>query len=263
MEGILPAGTTGSIFWVWMLAITYSQFLYNRDLKNIWRLVLLGLVVATLFVAMYLGYGWKSGWIPPLVAMGVITWLRFRRFRYILTIGGVILIWLIASELIQSDQYSYVTRLEAWKIILNEIIRVNPIFGLGPANYRFYTPLFPIMGYWVEFNSHNNYIDIIAQIGVLGLIAFLWFAWEVWRLGWGLLKINLSGFSNAYVVGAMGGLVGMLIAGMLGDWVIPFVYNVGLKGFRASVLGWIFLGGLVAIQHIYETKQPETEERSE
>ena len=82
-------------------------------------------------------------------------------------------------------------------------------------------------------------------------------------MGWGLMKINLSGFSNAYVVGAMGGLVGMLIAGMLGDWVIPFVYNVGLKGFRASVLGWIFLGGLVAIQHIYETKQPETEERSE
>ena len=98
-----------------MLAVTYSQFLYNRDLKNIWRLVLLGLVAATLFVAMYLGYGWKSGWIPPLVAMGVITWLRFRRFRYILTIGGVILIWLIASELIQSDQYSYVTRIEAWR----------------------------------------------------------------------------------------------------------------------------------------------------
>ena len=66
-------------------------------------------------------------------------------------------------------------------------------------------------------------------------------------MGWGLLKNNLGGFSNAYVVGAMGGLVGMLIAGMLGDWVIPFVYNVGLKGFRASVLGWIFLGGLVIL----------------
>jgi hypothetical protein len=260
---ILPGGATGSLFWVWLLVILYSQLVINRDLQLFSRLVLIGSIAVTLFVAVYLGYGWKSGWIPPLAAMGVITWLRFRRLRSILTIGGVIVILLIASELIQSDQYSYVTRLEAWKIILNEIITVNPIFGLGPANYRFYTPLFPIMGYWVEFNSHNNYIDIIAQIGVLGLIAFLWFAWEVWRLGWGLLKINLSGFSNAYVVGAMGGLVGMLIAGMLGDWVIPFVYNVGLKGFRASVLGWIFLGGLVAIQHIYETKQPETEERSE
>lgn len=263
LSGILPAGTTGSLFWLWLIAIAYSQLLFNNDLKIYWRLALLGLVAATLFVAMYLGYGWKSGWIPPLVAIGVITWLRFRRLRYLLTIGGIILIWLIASELIQSDQYSYVTRIEAWKIILNEIIRVNPIFGLGPANYRFYTPLFPIMGYWVEFNSHNNYIDIIAQIGVLGLIAFLWFAWEVSRLGWGLLKKNLGGFSNAYVVGAMGGLVGMLIAGMLGDWVIPFVYNVGLKGFRASVLGWIFLGGLAAIQHIQAINEDDVGQGTE
>jgi len=263
MSGVLPAGTTGSVFWIWMLAITYSQFLYNRDLKPVWRITVLGLAAATLFVAMYLGFGWKSGWIPPLVAVGVITWLHFRRFRYLLIIGGVTVIWLIGSELIQSDQYSYVTRVEAWRILLNEIIKVNPVFGLGPANYRFYTPLFPIMGYWVEFNSHNNYIDIVAQIGVLGLIAFLWFAWEVWRLGWGLLKQNLGGFGNAYVVGAMGGLVGMLVAGMLGDWVIPFVYNVGLKGFRASVLGWIFLGGLVALQHIYSTNQKDADKESD
>ena len=255
MEGILPAGATGSVFWIWMLAITYSQFLYNRDLNLFWKVVTVGLVAATLFVSMYLGFGWKSGWIPPIVAMGVITWLRFRKLRIILTLGGFIVIWMIDSELIQSDQYSHVTRVEAWKILLNEIIKVNPVFGLGPANYRFYTPLFPIMGYWVEFNSHNNYIDIIAQIGVLGLIAIIWFAWEVWRLGWGMLKLNIGGFGNAYVIGAMGGLVGMLIAGMLGDWVVPFVYNVGLTGFRASVLGWIFLGGLVALKNIYDTHQ--------
>ena len=198
-----------------------------------------------------------------MVALGVITWLRFRRLRYILTIGVVIVIWMIGAELIQSDQYSYVTRVEAWKILLNEIIKVNPVFGLGPANYRFYTPLFPIMGYWVEFNSHNNYIDIIAQIGVLGLLAILWFAWEEWKLGWSMLKQNLGGFGNAYVVGAMGGLVGMLVAGMLGDWVIPFVYNVGLKGFRASVLGWIFLGGLVALQQIKSIQQEDEDQESD
>ena len=250
----LPSGATGSLFWIWLMVITYSQLIINRDLKLFSRLLLLGSIAVTLFVSMYLGYGWKSGWIPPLVGVGVITWLHFRRLRFLLIIGGVIVIWLIGSELIQSDQYSYVTRVEAWRILLNEIIKVNPVFGLGPANYRFYTPLFPIMGYWVEFNSHNNYIDIVAQIGVLGLIAFLWFVWEVWRLGWGLLKQNLGGFGNAYVVGAMGGLVGMLVAGMLGDWVIPFVYNVGLKGFRASVLGWIFLAGLVVIEKIAKSQ---------
>ena len=40
----------------------------------------------------------------------------------------------------------------------------------------------------------------------------------------------------------------MLVAGMLGDWVVPFVYNIGLSGMRASVLGWLFLGGIIALE---------------
>ena len=39
-----------------------------------------------------------------------------------------------------------------------------------------------------------------------------------------------------------------LVAGLLGDWVLPFVYNIGLQGFKVSVLGWMFLGGLVALE---------------
>ena len=45
-------------------------------------------------------------------------------------------------------------------------------------------------------------------------------------------------------------MVGTLFAGMLGDWFLPFVYNVGMRGFRTSVLGWIFLGGVVVIEQL-------------
>jgi hypothetical protein len=31
---------------------------------------------------------------------------------------------------------------------------------------------------------------------------------------------------------------------------LPFVYNIGLAGFRASVLGWLFLGGLVSLEQM-------------
>jgi hypothetical protein len=48
---------------------------------------------------------------------------------------------------------------------------------------------------------------------------------------------------------------------MLGDWVIPFVYNVGLIGFRSSVFGWLFMGGLVVIEQLYP-KAPDTSEAS-
>ena len=41
--------------------------------------------------------------------------------------------------------------------------------------------------------------------------------------------------------------MGMLVSGMLGDWLLPFVYNVGFPGFRASVMGWVLMGGLAAL----------------
>jgi hypothetical protein len=41
-----------------------------------------------------------------------------------------------------------------------------------------------------------------------------------------------------------------MVAGGLADWVLPFVYNIGLNGFRASILAWMFLGGLVSIEQI-------------
>ena len=34
---------------------------------------------------------------------------------------------------------------------------------------------------------------------------------------------------------------------MLGDWWMPFVYNVTIDGLRATVSAWIFLGALVAL----------------
>jgi hypothetical protein len=42
---------------------------------------------------------------------------------------------------------------------------------------------------------------------------------------------------------------------MLGDWIIPFVYNVGFDGFRASIFAWLFLGALLAMDQMY----PEAE----
>lgn len=60
----------------------------------------------------------------------------------------------------------------------------------------------------------------------------------------------MSALRAAMYNGCLGGLAGTLWAGVHGDWFIPFVYNIGLTGFRASMLGWFFLGGLVAIEQM-------------
>ena len=151
------------------------------------------------------------------------------------------------------EDYSVLTRVEALRILL-EIIKVNPFLGLGPANYYWYTPLFPILGYNVSFNSHNNYIDIVAQIGIFGLLFFVWFFWELARTGLRMLPTAPEGFERAFVIGVLGGIAGTVVAGFLGDWIIPFVYNVGLVGFRSSIFGWVFLGALPALDIIQKKR---------
>jgi hypothetical protein len=243
-------GASDSLFWVWLISLAFSQAIFHHDLHPAWRVGLLGLVLCTFYVALSQGRVWVSGWLPSSVAVMVTLWVGARPLRWPLLLGLGVMAILNQSKLmslvLSDNEYSLVTRLEAWRIVV-EIVRANPVLGLGPANYYWYTPLFPILGYAVNFNSHNNYVDILAQTGLLGLACFLWFVLEVGRWGWQLQLRRLSSFARAYVYGALGGLAGMLTAAMLGDWVLPFVYNVGLKGLRASVIGWFFLGGLIAV----------------
>ncbi len=42
-------------------------------------------------------------------------------------------------------------------------------------------------------------------------------------------------------------LAASLVIMLLADWILPFVYNIGFEGFQASILVWLFWGGLVAI----------------
>jgi O-antigen ligase len=213
-------------------------------------------VLVTLYVQLFMKFADKSGWVPTLICIAAVT--GFRSWRSGLALVPVVALsaWYLAPSVIGTDAYSVSTRFEAWSI-LAQIIKISPILGLGFANYYWYTPLYPIQGYAVSFNSHNNYVDIVAQTGLIGLACFVWFLWEMGRLGWGLRKRVPAGFARAYVYGALGVLVGMAVAMMLGDWVLPFFYNVGLLGFRSSMLGWLFLGGLVSLEQMGLGAPPE------
>ena len=89
---------------------------------------------------------------------------------------------------------------------------------------------------------------------------------EAGRLGWELRSRVSSGFARAYVYGALGGWVATLASGMLVDWFLPYVYNIGLTGFRGSMLPWLFLGGLVSIEYMVRRQsqagsESETQQR--
>lgn len=240
----------GSLFWTWGAILAFSQAMFNQRLRWPWRLALLLLAMLIIYIGYALNGDWKSGWVPPVIGIATIAALRYWPWPLALAPFAMIPAARIIETLIESDAYSYGTRVDAWLIVL-EISKANPLLGLGFANYNAYTPLFPIRGYAVRFNSHSQYVDLIAQQGVLGLICFLWFFAAVAWVGWRLRNRVQNGFAKAYVYGALGGVAATLVAAALGDWVLPFFYNVGMNGFRSSVLSWIFLGGLVALEQMY------------
>jgi len=243
------APVSNSMFWTWLVALTIGQALFNRKLHIGWRIVLVLILAMTMYVAYFKNSDWKSGYLPPLVAITAVISARSWRVGLVMAFFSIFPAIYLYSDAVGTDEYSYSTRVDAWLIML-EIIKVSPIIGLGPANYYFYTHFFPIRGYFIQFNSHNQYLDLAAQTGILGVICFLWFGVEMALLS---LKLRLDapeGFARAYVYGAIGGLAGTFAAGMLVDWVIPFVYNIGLWGMAGSVLAWIFLGGVLSIEQM-------------
>lgn len=249
----------GSVFWIWIAAVAFGQALLNTALRPAWRVSTGLLFAATLYISWFQSREWVSGWLPPLIAVGVIVWLTSWRWGAALTLaGGLLVVYQFSSVssavMTTTQEYSLHSRTATWPI-LYDLIKANPILGLGPSNYYYYTPLYSLFGWYVNFNSHNNYLDLLAQTGVLGLGAFAWLAGEIGFLGWRLRKTVRDPFSQAYVITALGGLVGVLFSGFLGDWFLPFLYNVGTSGFRFSIYAWLFLGGLVAIEQIQ--RQPE------
>jgi O-antigen ligase len=237
---------------VWLSALAFSQLFLNPQLKTPTRVFLIALLLAVFYQTFIWGREWVGGWAPAAISiLAILAINRSRLSNILILVVGVGLLagsGILMSTLSSGDNpYSLSSRLEAWRV-LGSLVQVNPVFGTGLANYYWYTRIFPIWGNYVSFNSHNNYMDILIQTGLLGLACFLWFFYESARLGWKLREIAPAGFERAYVYGALGGLIGTVIAAFLGDWVIPFVYNVGLAGFRFSMLGWLFLAGLVIIE---------------
>jgi hypothetical protein len=238
-----------SMFWTWLAALTFGQIVYNNKLSRSTRWLLIFFVLLTLYVAVIQGFEWKSGWVPPAIAIAILLGIRYKKLViYAIPFLALAAIY-ITYKLIGTDEYSWGTRNDAWRIIL-EISHVSPLLGMGFANYYWYTPLFSIRGWHVSFNSHSQFVDLIAQTGYLGLIGFLWMFFAIGRLSFKLGNRLSDGFARAYSFGVFAGLVATLVAGYLGDWILPFVYNVGLPGFRASILPWIFMGAVIGIEQM-------------
>lgn len=243
-----------SMFWMWMVTLPLSQAIYNNHLSFRQKTVLYGIVAVTFYVALIQQNDWKSGWVPAGLVAAVLVGWKFRKVLPFTIPFVLMVVAYLAQDLISTDEYSWGTRVDAWIVVL-DIARVSPIIGLGFSNYYWYAKIFSIRGYSIKFNSHSQFVDIIAQTGILGLACFMWILYEIGRLAYRLMNQLPDGFARAYAYGVFASVFGSLMAAFLVDWLLPFAYNIGLDGVRASILPWIFFGGLISIEQIYKADQ--------
>ncbi len=258
--------TIGSVFWTWLVGMGAAQAWFNRTLPPVARLGLLIVVFTALFHGIVQRQDWASGWVPAVIAIGIVAMIRFPRTMICASLAGgavgLFALKKVIGGLMVNEAYSLMTRMDAWHTLW-AIIKKSPIFGVGLSHYYHFTQLYSTTGWYVKFSSHNNYIDLAAQTGFVGLFLFLCFGLATCSLILKLYKEVSGDFERAYVIGCTGCVTASLASGMLGDWLIPFVYNIGLAGFRSSLLFWVFVGGALKLWNLRHEAAPAPAPRSD
>ncbi len=258
VDVVATHAVTRAPFWMLLTAVTAGQLMFNHTLSTRWRVFLIAILLSVLAYSFFGEQQERtSNWASVGTVIGVLLWLRLPKLR--LLVVGVVAILAVSGVLFQVI-YNFAGGDAKWSesgasrgVLIGRVLEDsmrNPITGIGPAAYRWYGMTRPL-GYegawWVQplVNSHNNYVDIFSQTGIIGLILFLWFMLELLRVGWKLRAHYLDGFAGGYVAAMLGAWFAIMVLMALADWFLPFVYNEGFPGFQASVLVWMFFGGLL------------------
>jgi O-antigen ligase len=111
---------------------------------------------------------------------------------------------------VESEDFS-TGRIHFWQVTW-EVIKSSPLVGVG---FDSLAVAFTQFDTWngtarVE-QSHNDYLQIFAEAGVFGLISVIAFILIVFKKGIRNVDRHGLGFSRSMVIGALGGLLGVLV----------------------------------------------------
>ncbi|ELR98961.1 IctB family putative bicarbonate transporter [Gloeocapsa sp. PCC 73106] len=234
----------GAIFvwrgwWGKALAVTIfvlnSACLYFTSSRGGW-LALAGLLV-TFFCFLYYWYfqflpQWGRLWIIPIVPSaialtGTIAFFRVESLR-------LRLLSIFAGREDSSNNF----RLNVWGAVI-EMIRDYPILGIGPGNQAF-NEIYPLYmrPNFTSLGAYSIYLEMTVEMGLIGLASFLVLIATIFYRGLtNLQRLNLTRCVRGFwLMGAMAGLVGMLVQGLVDViWYRPQVNTI-----------WWFLVAIVA-----------------
>jgi len=266
----LFSNVRGSLL-TWLAVIPFGLALCDDRFSLGWRIALGLLALAWLGNGLIFDTHTASTWAPIVVGLVAIVFLYSRKLFFIL-LGLVAVVAVLFPQIILKPIQLAADRPAYNRIGLGirtlDLGMSSPLIGLGPASYRAYVLTY--MNYDSEIfsgiamtnwrnSSHNQYIDMFAEAGLIGLLAYLWLMAAAVLFAWWKYRKARTGFQRGYSLAVFGGCVAMAPIGVIGDWVIPLVYNIGYRGFPTSVFIWVFIGGLVALDDRAEKSPPKVD----
>jgi O-antigen ligase/lipoprotein NlpI len=141
-------------------------------------------------------------------------------------------------------------RIAIWKFTVL-MIKDHPLLGSGLGTFKYnslsYQAKFFDQGqnrslypYGIADKTHNEYLQLWAELGILGLGIFFWIIITYFSYGIKLLKRTKDRYKQGIVIGLMGGVVAVLI-----DAIFGFPLHLP----ATIVLFWLFIGLIVLVKY--------------
>jgi len=211
-----------SLIFMFLLFIICRGKAFIRENRKIFILILLAIILAVFLFAIPNPLNKPGTYISKIKARTSITALK-KEF----TSGRRVAIWKFTAMMIKD----------------------HPILGSGVGTFKYNTlgyqaeffkqggnrSLYP---YGIAFNTHNEYLEVWAELGIIGLGIFLWIVIGYFYYGLKFLKKTKNNYKQGAVIGLMGAVMAVLVDGIFG-------FPLHLPA--TAILFWLFLGLTVAI----------------
>jgi len=155
----------------------------------------------------------------------VLFFIWLKRLRQLLAVSAAIAIILYAVPQFNAvinfairSEAGTTWRTEIWTGTF-EIIRNNPLLGVGIGNYtEEFMPYFPTSGlrnfFKAIMHAHNQVLDKVAELGLAGIPLILALYYLPLRAALLALKLNKMNQNNKYIYGVIAGLVALYVRSM-------------------------------------------------
>ena len=125
-----------------------------------------------------------------------------------------------------SQSFSISSRITNWKFT-TLMIKDSPLFGSGIGTYKYnslrYQARFLEQGqnrsiypYIFATKTHNEYLQLWAELGIVGLGIFIWLIISYFYYGLRFIKRVKNRYKQGIIIGLMGAVIAVLIDGIFG-----------------------------------------------